>query len=107
MTDKAGDGTQRVWIDTDCGFDDMAAIAMVDHAPAWRIEGLGLVAGNAPLPVVVDNAARMKAFFGWAAPLHVGRAGPLIGEAITAQSILGDDALASAGRTLPAAGPRP
>lgn len=81
----------------------MAAIAMVAADPNWAIAGIGLVAGNAPLPVVVDNAARMSAFFGWRAPLHVGRDRPLIGEPITAQAILGDDALASAGRGLPPA----
>ena len=76
---------------------------MVAADPAWRIEGLGLVAGNASLPVVIDNAARMSAFFGWDAPLHAGRDRPLIGEPITAQTILGDDAMASAGRSLPPA----
>ena len=63
--DESPGPMNRVWIDTDCGFDDMAAIAMVAADPAWRIEGLGLVAGNAPLSVVIDNAVRMSAFFGW------------------------------------------
>ncbi len=95
----------RVFIDTDCGFDDMAAIAMVAAQPAFDIVGLGLVAGNAPLPVVIDNAARMSAFFGWSLPLHAGRDRPLLGPLVTAQDILGEDAMKSAGRTLPQASP--
>ncbi|MHB2167684.1 nucleoside hydrolase [Alsobacter sp. R-9] len=93
----------RVFIDTDCGFDDMAAIAMVAAQPAFDIVGLGLVAGNAPLPTVIDNAARMAAFFGWTMPQHAGRDRPLLGPLVTAQDVLGEDALKSAGRTLPPA----
>ena len=36
-----------VWIDTDMGFDDLAAILTVAARPEWRIEGMSLVAGNA------------------------------------------------------------
>lgn len=96
----------RVFVDTDCGFDDMAAIAMVAARPDWTIAGLGLVAGNAPLATVIDNAARMSAFFGWDAPLHPGRDRPLVGPLVTAQDVLGDDAMRSAGRSLPKAGVR-
>lgn len=96
----------RVFIDTDCGFDDMAAIAMVAARPEWDIVGLGLVAGNAPLPAVIDNAARMSAFFGWSTPLHGGRDRPLLGPLVTAQDVLGEDAMRSAGRTLPPAAAR-
>lgn len=93
----------RVFIDTDCGFDDLAAVAMVAARPDWTIVGLGLVAGNAPLTTVVDNAARMRAFFGWDMPLHAGRDRPLLGPLVTAQDILGEDAMRSAGRALPSA----
>ena len=96
----------RVFIDTDCGFDDMAAIAMVAARPEWSVAGMGLVAGNAPLATVVDNAARMSAFFGWEIPLHAGRDRPLLGPLVTAQDVLGEDAMRSAGRTLPPAAAR-
>ncbi|MFT4267075.1 MAG: nucleoside hydrolase [Xenophilus sp.] len=92
----------HVWIDTDMGFDDLAAVLTVAQAPGWEIDGLSLVAGNAPLPVVVDNALRAARCFGWGMPLHAGCARPLAGELVTAQSILGDDAMASAGGQLPA-----
>jgi purine nucleosidase len=91
----------RVWIDTDMGFDDLAAVLTVAHAPGWAIDGISLVAGNAPIDVVTDNALRAAAFFGWTMPVYAGRARPLQGELVTAQNILGADAMASAGRGLP------
>jgi purine nucleosidase len=91
----------RVWIDTDLGFDDLAAVLTVAHAPGWSIDGMSLVAGNAPIEVVVDNAARSAAFFAWRFPIFAGRPRPLVGELVTAQNILGADAMASAGRSLP------
>jgi purine nucleosidase len=92
-----------VWIDTDMGFDDLAAVLTVLHTPPWCIQGMSLVAGNAPLEVVVDNALRAAACFGWRFPIHAGSARPLAGELVTAQNILGADAMASAGRSLPRA----
>ena len=92
-----------VWIDTDMGFDDLAAVLTVAHTPGWRIDGLSLVAGNAPLDVVIDNALRAAAFFGWPMPIHAGSDQPLAVPLVTAQNILGDDGMASAGRSLPAA----
>ncbi len=94
---------QHVWIDTDMGFDDLAAVLTVAHSPGWAIDGLSLVAGNAPMDVVVDNALRSAALFGWAFPIHRGCAAPLAGELVTAQNILGSDAMRSAGRSLPTA----
>ncbi|VTU28984.1 Pyrimidine-specific ribonucleoside hydrolase RihA [Variovorax sp. SRS16] len=94
---------KRVWIDTDMGFDDLAAVLTVAQTPGWRIDGLSLVAGNAPLEVVIDNALRAAAYFGWDFPIHAGCARPLAGELVTAQNILGADAMGSAGRSLPPA----
>lgn len=93
----------EVWIDTDLGFDDLAAVLTVAAAPDWRIAGLSLVAGNAPLPVVVDNALRCASFWRWEFPIHAGCEGPLACPLVTAQAILGEDAMRSAGRSLPAA----
>lgn len=93
--------TRTVWIDTDMGFDDLAAVLVVAQQPHWRIAGLSLVAGNAPLPVVVDNALRSAAYFGWSFPIHAGHDRPLASALVTAQDILGADAMASAGRSLP------
>jgi purine nucleosidase len=93
---------KHVWIDTDMGFDDLAAVLTVTQTPPWVIDGMSLVAGNAPLEVVVDNALRSAAFFGWRHPIHAGSPRPLVGELVTAQNILGADAMVSAGRSLPA-----
>lgn len=94
---------RRVWIDMDAGFDDMAAVAMVARARDIAIVGMSLVAGNAPLDVVVENTRRMAAFLGWRMPIHAGRDRPLIGAPVTAQTVLGADALGGGG-VLPAAG---
>lgn len=91
------------WVDTDMGFDDLAAVLTITQTPPWRIDGMSLVAGNAPLEVVTDNALRSAAFFGWDFPIHAGSARPLAGKLVTAQNILGADAMVSAGRSLPRA----
>ncbi|MGJ7510577.1 nucleoside hydrolase [Variovorax sp. GT1P44] len=90
-----------IWIDTDMGFDDLAAVLTVTHTPPWRVDGMSLVAGNAPLDVVVDNALRSAAFFDWDFPIHAGSDKPIASALVTAQNILGTDAMASAGRSLP------
>jgi len=90
-----------VWIDSDCGFDDMAAIALVNADRKWTIAGLSLCAGNAPLDRVVDHAERMKAFFGWTMPLVAGAAKPLGGPLVTAEYALGVGGLGTMGRALP------
>lgn len=95
----------HVWIDTDMGFDDLAAVLTVLHTPGWAVDGMSLVAGNAPMPVVVDNALRSAAFFDWRFPVFQGASKPLQGELVTAQDILGTDAMKSAGRSLPALQP--
>jgi purine nucleosidase len=71
------------------------------HTPGWAVDGLSLVAGNAPMPVVVDNALRSAACFDWHFPMYQGADRPLKGELVTAQNILGSDAMKSAGRSLP------
>ncbi len=92
----------HVWIDADMGFDDLAAVLTVLHTPGWVVDGLSLVAGNAQMPVVIDNALRSAAFFDWRFPIFKGAERPLQGELVTAQNILGADAMKSAGRSLPA-----
>lgn len=97
------DPMNSIWIDTDMGFDDLAAVLTVAHTPPWRVAGMSLVAGNAPLDVVIDNALRSGAFFQWGFPIHAGSAKPIASELVTAQYVLGADAMASAGRSLPKA----
>lgn len=92
-----------IWIDTDMGFDDIAAILVV-NASAVPIDGLSLVFGNAPLAQVCRNAAGAAAAFGWSFPIHIGRQHAVLGKLETAQTILGETGIPTSGTTLPDAG---
>jgi purine nucleosidase len=89
-----------IWIDTDMGFDDIAAILVVKQSDL-EVSGVSLVFGNTPLSQVKVNAAGAAQAFGWTFPIHSGRANPVIGKIETAQAILGDTGIPTAGRTLP------
>ncbi|MFS8144706.1 nucleoside hydrolase [Rhizobium sp. BR 249] len=89
-----------VWIDTDMGFDDIAAILVVAQSE-YAIDGVSLVFGNAPLPQVRANAAGAAAAFGWTFPIHTGRAAPVLGKLETAQAILGETGIPTSGKNLP------
>jgi len=89
-----------VWIDTDMGFDDIAAILVVMHAKL-DVDGISLVFGNTPMEQVRRNAAGAAITFGWTVPMHVGRSAPVMGVLETAQAILGKTGIPTAGRTLP------
>ncbi|MGF0539464.1 nucleoside hydrolase [Agrobacterium sp. ES01] len=95
-----------VWIDTDMGFDDIAAILVVMHADL-PIDGISLVFGNTPLDQVRRNAAGAAKAFGWTVPIHGGREMPVMGQIETAQMILGDSGIPTAGLTLPDADEHP
>ncbi|WP_064712063.1 nucleoside hydrolase [Rhizobium bangladeshense] len=89
-----------VWIDTDMGFDDIAAILVVVQSE-YEIDGISLVFGNTPLPQVRMNAAGAASAFGWTFPIHTGRAAPVLGKLETAQAILGETGILTAGKSLP------
>ncbi|MBB4403826.1 MULTISPECIES: nucleoside hydrolase [Rhizobium/Agrobacterium group] len=89
-----------VWIDTDMGFDDIAAIMVVQSA-GLAIEGISLVFGNATLQAVFRNAAGAVSAFGWSMPIHQGRAMPVLAALETAQCILGDNGIPTVGQNLP------
>lgn len=89
-----------IWIDTDMGFDDIAAIMVAAHA-GLTIDGISLVFGNAPLDQVRRNAAGAASAFVWPFPIHAGRSLPVLGKLETATGILSDQGMPSAGRHLP------
>lgn len=92
------DGATSVWIDSDMGFDDLAAILLVvAHRP---VAGLSLVAGNSGLDCVIGHAVAAAATFGWGFGLYRGAAAPLQGPLVTAAYVLGPDGMASRGRRL-------
>mgnify|MGYP000754851319 CR=1 FL=1 len=95
-----------VWIDTDMGFDDIAAILTVAHAGS-PIDGVSLVFGNTPLDRVRRNAAAARETFGWRFPMFIGRERSVLGQVETAQSILGETGIPTLGRTLPDCDPEP
>ncbi|KFI29626.1 nucleoside hydrolase [Haematobacter massiliensis] len=95
-----------VWVDTDMGFDDIAAVLVLQNA-GLEIDGMSLTFGNAALAQVCRNAAGAAAAFGWRFPIHVGRALPVMGRLETAQTILGETGIPTRGRTLPEAQPLP
>ena len=89
-----------IWIDTDMGFDDLLAILLV-HDRGEEVDGISLVFGNTVLERVARNAAGAAAAFGWAAPIHLGRASAVLGTAETAERILGRTGIRSIGREFP------
>lgn len=93
-----------VWIDTDMGFDDIAAILVVTHSKLV-IDGISLVMGNAPLGQVEANAAGAAACFSWTFPIHSGRAQPVLCHLETAQNILGESGIPTIGKSLPTTAP--
>jgi len=90
-----------VWIDTDMGFDDIAAILLVMHQ-GLAVDGISLSFGNTDLAQVRRNAAGAARAFGWTVPLHTGREKPVFAALETATAILGDTGIPTLGRTLPA-----
>ncbi|TWD51197.1 purine nucleosidase [Agrobacterium vitis] len=95
-----------VWIDTDMGFDDIAAILVVMHH-GTEIDGISLCFGNAPLPQVRRNAAGAAKAFGWTCPIHTGREKPVLAKLETATTILGDSGIPTTGLCLPQANDLP
>lgn len=89
-----------IWIDTDMGFDDIAAVMVAAHA-GLAIDGISLSFGNAPLHQVRRNAASAATAFVWPFPIHAGRAAPVLGQLETATAILGATGMPSAGLALP------
>ncbi|MDL2406746.1 nucleoside hydrolase [Rhizobium calliandrae] len=95
-----------IWIDTDMGFDDIAAILVVAHS-SLLIDGVSLVSGNAPLTQVRANAASAAAAFDWEFPIHTGRELPVLCKLETAQHILGQSGISTTGKSLPPVGELP
>ncbi|OSQ32642.1 nucleoside hydrolase [Thalassospira sp. MCCC 1A03138] len=89
-----------LWIDTDMGFDDLAAVLVVIHA-GKRIDGMSLIAGNSPLERVRINAASAARQFGWGFKIYTGRETAVMGGLETAERILGPLGMQSSGAHLP------
>ena len=78
---------REIWLDTDPGFDDWMAWALLEADPGVKLHGVSVVAGNAPLPLVLSNAQRIHALHGWATPMWAGAAQPIRQSQVTAQDV--------------------
>ncbi|MBF6595619.1 MAG: nucleoside hydrolase [Thermaceae bacterium] len=92
-----------MWIDTDPGFDDLAAITLAAARPELNLLGLGLVVGNAPLSRTLDNALRLAQVLQLERPVYGGCDRPILGHAESAENLLGLGAPGSLDRRLPPA----
>ena len=92
---------KKIWLDTDPGFDDWMAWALLEADPGVELMGVSVVAGNAPLAKVLANARRIAALHGWATPIHAGCERPLAQAQVTAEDVLGQGGLATRGAGLP------
>ncbi len=94
---------KHLWLDTDPGFDDWMAWALLEADPGIELHGVSVVAGNAPLATVLANAQRIHALHGWHTPLYAGCDRPLVQPQVTAQDVLGVAGMRSTGAMLPEA----
>ena len=92
-----------IWYDTDPGFDDWMAWALLEAEPSFRVVGVSVVAGNAPLSVTLPNALAIKAFHGFETPVYVGCDRALCQAQVTAQDVLGALGMETTGPLLPPA----
>ena len=93
---------RKVWLDTDPGFDDWFAMAMLAADPGVEWIGTSVVAGNAALPLTWRNARRIAAFHALEVPLYAGCDAPLVAPLLTGHEVLGDEGMRTTGEPLPA-----
>jgi purine nucleosidase len=91
------------FIDTDTASDDAVALVMALRHPDIEVVGIGVVAGNVPLDMAVQNALYTREIAGRTdVPIHVGEVAPLRIALETAQNVHGGDGMGDIG--LPLAG---
>jgi len=88
------------FVDTDTASDDAVALVMALRHPDIDVVGIGVVAGNVPLPQAVQNALYTVELCGSPAPVHVGEATPLELVLETAQHVHGVDGMGDIGLDL-------
>lgn len=89
------------FIDTDTASDDAVALVMALRHPDVDVVGIGVVAGNVPLDMAVQNALYTRELVGRTdVPVHVGEATPLRIPLETAQNVHGSDGMGDIGLPL-------
>ncbi|MEY2939603.1 MAG: hypothetical protein RIS58_590 [Actinomycetota bacterium] len=95
------------FIDTDTASDDAVALVIALRHPEVDVVGIGIVAGNVPLEMGVQNALYTRELCGSAAPVYVGASGPLTRTLGTAQNVHGNDGMGDIGLPLSGRTPDP
>ena len=88
------------FIDTDTASDDAVALVIALRHPEVSVVGIGIVAGNVPLEMGVQNALYTRDLCGSSVPVYVGAAAPLSRPLGTAQNVHGNDGMGDIGLAL-------
>ncbi len=93
--------TRPFWIDTDTASDDAVALVMALRHPDVEVVGIGVVAGNVPLDLALQNALYTRELCGRSdVPIYAGSATPLSIPLETAQNVHGADGMGDIGLAL-------
>lgn len=93
------------FIDTDTASDDAVALIIALRHPDVNVVGIGIVAGNVPLEMGIQNALYTTELCGTSVPVYPGVDRPLVRELATAQNVHGNDGMGDIG--LPLSGRMP
>ena len=85
--------TRPFFIDTDTASDDAVALIIALRHPDINVVGIGIVAGNVPLEMGVQNALYTAEMCGSSVPIYSGASRPLVRELMTAQNVHGNDGM--------------
>jgi purine nucleosidase len=89
------------FVDTDTASDDAVALVMALRHPDVEVVGIGIVAGNVPLDMAVQNALYTRELCGRAdVPVYAGSGEPLTIPLETAQNVHGGDGMGDIGLPL-------
>jgi len=98
----------KYFIDTDTASDDAVALLIALRHPDAEVVGIGVVAGNVPLPQAVQNALYTRELVGRAdVPVYAGEDAPLRVPLHTAQNVHGRDGMGDIGLPLSGRVPDP
>lgn len=88
------------FIDTDTASDDAVALIIALRHPDVNVVGIGVVAGNVPLEMGVQNALYTTEMCSSSVPVYRGADRPLVRELATAQNVHGNDGMGDIGLPL-------
>jgi purine nucleosidase len=91
---------RKFFIDTDTASDDAVALIIALRHADIEVVGIGVVAGNVPLDMGVQNALYTRELCTSTTPIYVGAAKPLVRELRTAQFVHGNDGMGDIGLKL-------